>query len=59
MYRIKCFLGSDLGWLYIVDSNQQARLYSLEEAKEFVKQYELFSNKFYLIVDENGGEILE
>ena len=59
MYRIKIFLGGDIGWLYIVDDNQEARLYTLEEAKEVAKEYGFFNKNLYSIVDENDEEVVE
>ena len=59
MYRIKVFFQGDLGWLYIVDDNQEARLYTLEEAKEAAKGYGFFNKNLYSIVDENDEEVVE
>ena len=56
-YRIKCFMGGELGWLYIVGNDGESpKEYSLEEAKEVVKQYECFDKKLYEIIDKEGNE---
>ena len=60
-YRIKCFMGGELGWLYIVgnDGESPREFASLEEAKECLIAWEWYSTKLYSIVDENGNEIIE
>lgn len=59
-YRIKLFLGSDIGWLYIVDSTgEMAVEYTLQEAERLVRQWELYSKTLYSIIDSNGNEVLK
>ena len=50
-YRIKVYLGGDIGCLFIVDDDQEPRLYTLEQAIETAKQY---SKSYVQIIDEEG-----
>lgn len=53
-YRIKCYLGGQVGWLFIVDENHEPRLYTLEQAIETANQYTHNSKSYVEIVDEDG-----
>ena len=59
-YRIKCFLGGGIGWLYVVgDGDGPQEFASVEEAKEYLSTWEWHSTDLYSIVDENGNEVNE
>lgn len=57
--HIKCFMGGELGWLYIVgdDGESPKEFTSIEEAKERLSAWEWYSTDLYSIVDEDGNEI--
>ena len=56
-YKVKVYLGADLGWLYIVGKDiNEPMLYSLEQAIDVAKQYTHGTKNYVEIIDEEGNE---
>lgn len=56
-YKVKVYLGADVGWLYIIGTDLNSpMLFSLEQAIEVAKQYTYGTKNYVEIIDEEGNE---